>query len=323
MTGPQRELWLMRPGKAVSAPSHADHRRPLKAVARRSAQRVGAWMELLDLAPDLVISSPATRAQATATKACKVMGVGTDHIIEEPGLYDGKLKDLLSMIKQLPADHHKVLLVGHKGALQQLFSWLSDQQIKLKRGMLVRLCLEQEWSALKRSCCHNVQVMDPLALPGRFPFIHNGKCEYRKRPAYYYNQSAIIPYRMHQGRVEIMIVSSSNNRHWLIPKGIVEPGMTAEESACKEAYEEAGVKGVVEDFVGSYSQKKWGASCTVAVYAMRVTETLADHLLLEPNRKRRWLPIEQAVEQLQSRGLKKLLKLCYLYQAGDRQSRLA
>ena len=71
-----------------------------------------------------------------------------------------------------------------------------------------------------------------------------------------------------------MIVSSSNNKHWLIPKGIVEPGMTAEESACKEAFEEAGVKGIVEDFIGSYAQKKWGAKCTVAVYAMRVTEIL-------------------------------------------------
>ncbi len=74
----------MRPGKSSSAWEQEDHWRPLKPVGRRSAQRVGAWMELLELSPDAVLSSPAARAKATATKACKVMGVAPDQIIVEP-----------------------------------------------------------------------------------------------------------------------------------------------------------------------------------------------------------------------------------------------
>lgn len=320
MTANIRELWLMRPGKAVAGPEDGDHGRPLKPVGRRSAQRVGAWMELLDLAPDQVICSPATRAIATATKACKVMGVGPERISQESSLYDGKLEDLLSIIRNLPTEHRKVLLVSHKNSLKSLLSWFTDRPLKFSRGMLVRLCFEEDWLSLHQNACSDIRVMDPLALPGRFPFIDNGRCEYRKRPAYYYSQSAIVPYRMHQGRLEIMIVSSSNNKHWLIPKGIVEPGMSAEESACKEAYEEAGVSGVVEGFVGSYAQKKWGARCNVAVYAMQVTETLADHALLEPHRNRLWLPIEQAIDYLESKALKKLLRVSYLYQTLDYQS---
>lgn len=314
MTANSRELWLMRPGKAVPASAQADHWRPLKAVGRRSAQRVGAWMELFDLKPDLVLSSPATRATAAASKACKVMGISPDGISQEAKLYDGDLEDLLAIIRALPASYQKVLLVGHKKQLQQALRWFSAQPKKMSRGMLVRLSFDQPWHELSHGCCTDLRTIDPLALPGRFPFIHNGSCEYRKRPAYYYSQSAVVPYRFHQGKLEVMIVSSSNNKHWLIPKGIVEPGMTAEESACKEAYEEAGVKGIVENFIGSYSQKKWGAKCTVAVYAMRVTETVADHALLEPHRNRRWLPIEQAIEQLQSKSLRRLLKLSYLSQ---------
>ena len=155
--------------------------------------------------------------------------------------------------------------------------------------------------------------MNPSILPARFPFVQDGKWEYRNRPAYYYAQSAILPYRVHQGRIEVMIVSSSNNKHWLIPKGIIEPGMSAEESARKEAYEEAGVIGEVEDYIGSYSHKEWGAKCTMSVYLMRVTETLADDALLEPHRQSRWLPMEQALVKLKSKALRKLLAGYHLF----------
>ena len=303
----------MRRGKSYPDGKQADHWRPLKAVGKRSAQRVGAWMELLELTPDVVISSPAARARATAIKACKVMGVGADEIRLEPRLYDGDPDKLLDMIRQLPAKQKKVLLVGHKPQLQALLAYFTDRRIKLAPGTLVRLTFDKKWKNLEQGCSTDLRVINPIALPGRFPFLKDGQYEYRNRPAYYYNQSAIIPYRLHNGRIEIMIVSSSNNKHWLVPKGIVEPGMSAEESARKEAYEEAGVEGQVEDFLGSYSLKKWGAKCTVAVYLMRVTHTVSDHDWLEPHRQRRWLPLDQACQQLQSKALKKLLKTSHLY----------
>ncbi len=269
-------------------------------------------MELLELAPDAVLSSPAARAHATATKACKVMGVSPDQIIIESALYDGDLEQALDLIHQLPSRHHNILLVSHKSLLKQLLKYFSHKKVKFSPGTLVRLSFERKWKHLKSGSSSNFRVIDPIALPERFPFIQDGKYEYRNRPAYYYNQSAVIPYRIHKGRVEVMIVSSSNNKHWLVPKGIVEPGMSPQESARKEAYEEAGVDGQVEDYIGSYEIKKWGAKCSVAVYSMRVTSTLGKKALLEPHRKRRWLPIEQACKKLQSRALRKLLKLSYL-----------
>ena len=302
----------MRPGKSSSAWEHEDHWRPLKPVGRRSAQRVGAWMELLELSPDVVLSSPAARARATATKACKVMGKSADQITIEPALYDGDLETTLEIIHQLPFHHRNVLLVAHKSLLKQLLKYFSNRKVKMSPGTLVRLSFDSKWQNLKQGSSTDLRIIDPVALPNRFPFIKDGKYEYRNRPAYYYNQSAVIPYRIHQGRVEVMIVSSSNNKHWLVPKGIVEPGMSPQESARKEAYEEAGVDGQIEEYIGSYQLKKWGAKCSVAVYSMRVTHTLGDHALLEPHRKRRWLPIERACKKLQSRSLRKLLKTSYL-----------
>ncbi len=226
----------------------------------------------------------------------------------------------LRLIHQLPWRHRNILLVAHKSLLKQLLKYFSDRKVKFSPGTLVRLSFDRPWQDLESGSSTNFRVIDPIALPTRFPFIKDGKYEYRNRPAYYYNQSAVIPYRIHQGRVEIMIVSSSNNKHWLVPKGIVEPGMSPQESARKEAYEEAGVDGHVEDYIGSYELKKWGAKCSVAVYSMRVTRTLGKRALLEPHRKRRWLPIEKACKKLKSRALRKLLKLSYLAALEERSS---
>jgi 8-oxo-dGTP pyrophosphatase MutT (NUDIX family) len=45
-------------------------------------------------------------------------------------------------------------------------------------------------------------------------------------------------------RMEVLLIGSSKGTHWVIPKGIHEPGLSATESASHEALEEAGVKGV-------------------------------------------------------------------------------
>ena len=65
----------------------------------------------------------------------------------------------------------------------------------------------------------------------------------RTRPDHYYRQSAVIPYRLREGRVEILLITSRKGKRWVVPKGILEPELTPAESAAKEAREEAGVSG--------------------------------------------------------------------------------
>ena len=71
-------------------------------------------------------------------------------------------------------------------------------------------------------------------------------------------QAAAIPVRMGQ----VCLVTSRSGKRWVIPKGCLEPGKTAGEIALQEAWEEAGIVGVLQpDPVGSYLYDKAGITC--------------------------------------------------------------
>jgi len=137
-------------------------------------------------------------------------------------------------------------------------------------------------------------------LPRKFPYPSPNGEELRKRPAYYYKQSAAIPYRTKNGKLEILLITTTKKTKWIIPKGVVEPGMSAHDSAEKEAHEEAGVRGKLSEIcIGSYIYEKWQAECVVDVYPLKVTHVSSEKNWQESHRKRDWFSIEQAVEKLQ------------------------
>jgi phosphohistidine phosphatase len=114
----------------------------------------------------------------------------------------------------------------------------------------------------------------------------------------------VIPYRIADKGMEVLIVRSSQNKHWVVPKGIADPGLSLQESAGKEAWEEAGVKGRVhEQAIGSYSYPKWGAVCTVSVYPMEVSRELPQEEWEEHHRGREWVAAGKAAELLRQAEL--------------------
>ena len=56
---------------------------------------------------------------------------------------------------------------------------------------------------------------------------------------------AAVCYRLHQGKLEFLLVQTRNG-HWTFPKGGVDRDPTNADAAAREAYEEAGVTGWVE-----------------------------------------------------------------------------
>ena len=122
-----------------------------------------------------------------------------------------------------------------------------------------------------------------------------------------YNQSGVIPFRFHQEELEILLITSRRKKRWVIPKGIIEGDLSPQESAAKEAFEEAGVSGVVHtQMVGQYQYKKWGGTCTVKVYLLEVKETLDDW----PEaffRERKWVTVSQAQNHIEEEDLKKII----------------
>jgi 8-oxo-dGTP pyrophosphatase MutT (NUDIX family) len=128
-----------------------------------------------------------------------------------------------------------------------------------------------------------------------------------KKPNYFYKQSAVIPYRIKEGNLQVLLITTRKRKRWIIPKGIVEPNLTPQESALKEAIEEAGVKGKVSnDIFGTYEFVKWGNTCEVKVYLMKVDKQLDKWI--EDFRDRKWVDISKAVEMIDNTDLTKLVK---------------
>src|SRR5687768_8026012 len=114
------------------------------------------------------------------------------------------------------------------------------------------------------------------------------------RPGFFYRQSGVIPVRRTDDGLEILLVTTRGGRRWTIPKGTVGIGSTPVDSALKEAYEEAGVRGVAaSDPIGSYSYEKWGGECVVEVFLLDVREVLLSWPEAR-DRTRRWMSAGRA-----------------------------
>ena len=125
-------------------------------------------------------------------------------------------------------------------------------------------------------------------------------------------QAAAIPVRLGQ----VCLISSRNGKRWVIPKGCLEPGKTAGEIALQEAWEEAGLVGVLQtDPVGSYLYGKSGITCHVVVYLLHVTQ-IGDAFPEDSFRERVWVSPAQALTRIEDRGLRELIRGAVTPRAG-------
>lgn len=120
-------------------------------------------------------------------------------------------------------------------------------------------------------------------------------------------QSGVIPYRMVNGNLEILLITSIRKKKWIIPKGFVEYNLSAFESAKKEAYEEAGIIGSNETIeLGEYKLNKNTGITSIKVYSMEVIEELEAYPEMNM-RKRKWHTVEKAVEKVDLQNLKDII----------------
>ena len=114
-----------------------------------------------------------------------------------------------------------------------------------------------------------------------------------------YRQAAVIPYRVHEERVEIALVTSQSGKRWVMPKGSLDDGEDAIDAAVRETEEEAGLIGeLVQRPIGRYRYTKQNDWYHVEVYLMRVTVVL-DSWVEAEYRHRRFMPVEHALTLLQ------------------------
>src|SRR5208283_5873130 len=122
-----KTLFLVRHAKS-SRDNHAlsDKERPLNDRGMRDAPRMDELLAKQDAKPDLILSSPALRALATAEIIARKLGYEVKDIVVDERLYAAALDDLLEVIHEVGDEPKRVMLFGHNPELTELAHRLSS-----------------------------------------------------------------------------------------------------------------------------------------------------------------------------------------------------
>lgn len=115
-----KTLTLLRHAKSSwDDPALGDFDRPLNARGRKAARAMGREMRRLGLAFDLILASPAARVTGTLNELAQGYG-GAVATEQDRRIYLASPATLLDLVRGVPDEVGRLLLVGHNPGLEQL-----------------------------------------------------------------------------------------------------------------------------------------------------------------------------------------------------------
>ena len=122
-----RILTLVRHAKSSrDYPELSDFERPLNTRGRKEAPAIASKLRKADIKPDLLISSPATRAITTARLFAEELNLHLDEIQLNPHIYEASAWTLLHIVRTLPPEHVEVMLFGHNPGISNFAKDLAE-----------------------------------------------------------------------------------------------------------------------------------------------------------------------------------------------------
>lgn len=126
-------------------------------------------------------------------------------------------------------------------------------------------------------------------------------------------QSAAIPFRRNAAKeLEILLVTSRRKGRWVLPKGTVR-GMLPHATAAREAFEEAGVLGIISrQAIGVYHHSKKSSAGDVENVLVQAFPLFVNTLLCTwpemATRRRQWMHASLAAEAVNDHEIKAVLE---------------
>ena len=126
-----------------------------------------------------------------------------------------------------------------------------------------------------------------------------------------FKQFAALPYRLRDGDVEIMLITTRKKKRWSVPKGWPIKRSTPEQTAAIEAFEEAGVRGDVgAKSIGRFKKRRvrnnQSVLCDVQIFPMEVKQQKRKW----PEKRQRsriWVDPRTAATLVSKRGLRRAI----------------
>lgn len=121
-----KTLYVLRHAKSDWGDSSLkDFDRPLNERGWKAAKAMGKELRKRGIEPDLVLASPAVRAQQTLER---IQDGYVDHlnVTDERAIYNAELPTLVGLIRKAPDTADRLMIVGHNPGLQELIVELSS-----------------------------------------------------------------------------------------------------------------------------------------------------------------------------------------------------
>jgi len=164
-----KTLLLMRHAKSSWKDSNlADHERPINKRGQKDAPRMGSILADRELVPQMLLSSTAVRARQTAEAVLDSSGFQGE-VTYLDRLYLAEAEEYIAVLRELPDDIERVMVIGHNPGLETLLQLLSGLIESLPTAVIAHLALPiQHWSELTSET--NGEIVDvwrPKELPDR------------------------------------------------------------------------------------------------------------------------------------------------------------
>ena len=164
-----KRLYLLRHAKADwSVDVTHDRHRPLEERGRKDAARVGRLLANLGQVPEVVLSSPAVRAETTARIAIESGAWGKEPSIVED-LYDTPAWKVFRAVGQQPDEIQSVLVAFHEPTCSETLGELVGQaDVRMPTAALARVDLPIEsWQDTGPGAGMLVWLVTPKILKAR------------------------------------------------------------------------------------------------------------------------------------------------------------
>ncbi|CAN8139477.1 histidine phosphatase family protein [Thiomicrorhabdus sp. 6S2-11] len=151
MANKLRELLLVRHAKSDwREPEQQDIDRPLSEKGKKNAKKVGRWLRECNLMPDLILVSPAKRAQQTFKRICNECPCLSETV---DALYMAELDDLKQVLASTEA-HDRIMIIGHNPGLEKLYGFLHNDPLVddihlFPTASIAHFILPEDWQNLE------------------------------------------------------------------------------------------------------------------------------------------------------------------------------
>jgi len=150
-----KTLYLVRHAKSSWDNSElSDFDRPLNDRGMRDAPHMGKRLKEREVAPDLMLSSPARRAITTCKEIASIIGFEAARIKTDLRIYHADEEELITLLSELSDTQKIVMLFGHNPGLTHLANTLFNEHIMNipTCGIVAGKLKIKSWSEINHGC---------------------------------------------------------------------------------------------------------------------------------------------------------------------------